>query len=117
MIELSNEFKNYNFVLRTHPGGLSKNKYTKSTMPLNEYINCNLYSKLRSNFYIINPEEKISSYSLAHISKHRIVYYPPWFRVSIYEIKTMVTEMLITNIKDLASIQKSHRISRYNKKR
>ena len=28
MIELSNEFKNYNFVLRTHPGGLSKNKYT-----------------------------------------------------------------------------------------
>ena len=74
MIELSNEFKNYNFVLRTHPGGLSKNKYTKSTMPLNEYINCKLYSKLRSNFYIINHEEKISSYSLAHISKHRIVY-------------------------------------------
>lgn len=74
MIKFSKNNQDYNVIIRCHPGEQKVGYHLRSTRPLNQYIKEEFKNDMHSNLKIVDALSNISSYALAQLSDHRIVY-------------------------------------------
>ena len=73
MIKFSKKNQDYTVIIRCHPGEQKVSYHAKSSKPLHQYIKEN-YNNISSNLKVIDSLSNISSYTLAQLSDHRIIY-------------------------------------------
>ena len=91
IVKFASKNKDYNVVIRCHPAEAKVDFHARSTRPVNKYIQEEFKDYINDNLILIEASSNISSYSLAKISNHRIVYSSTLgLEFSYLKLKTLV---------------------------
>jgi len=91
MVKFAYENNNYNIVIRCHPAEKKVNFHQRSSRPLDKFIKEEYSQFIKDNLFLIEANSNISSYTLAKISDHRIVYTSTLgLEFSYMKLKTLV---------------------------
>lgn len=74
MIKFSKNNQDYNVIIRCHPGEQKVGYHLRSARPLHQYIKEEFKNDICSNLKVADALSNVSSYTLAKLSDHRIVY-------------------------------------------
>ncbi len=74
IVKFAHDNNNYNVVIRCHPAEKKVNFHQRSSRPLDQFIKEEYAKFIKNNLFLVEANSNISSYTLANISNHRIVY-------------------------------------------
>lgn len=118
IVKFAHDNENYNVIIRCHPAEKKVSFHQRSSRPIDQFIREEYDHLIKKNLFLIEANSNISSYTLAKISKHRIVYTSTLgLEFSYMKLKTLVAGKAfykfrgftkdITPFEDLEKILKS----------